>query len=129
MRFLEAQVRLARLGRRKLERPAGYLAHPQSAHELEAGQAAEILRVPFSVVLIGGAPIAFTTAETHWTRCSHWDTPNESGLSANNPRPFRTAAEGRARAASTAPRPAGTDEAGSPPSLATGRIGVCSRRG
>ena len=48
MRLFEAEHRAPRHGGRVLERPARDVAYPQGSHELQAGEAAEILGVPLT---------------------------------------------------------------------------------
>jgi len=47
MGFFQADGGAARNRRRVLKRAAGDVAHPERAHELEAGEAVEVLRMPF----------------------------------------------------------------------------------
>lgn len=47
MRLLKAQMSFTRLCWREFERPACDLADPKGSHELESGQPAQVLPVPF----------------------------------------------------------------------------------
>ena len=47
MGFLKTKRRRAGLGGRILEGPTRNVAHPQRSHELEAGQPAQVVGVPF----------------------------------------------------------------------------------
>jgi hypothetical protein len=52
--LLKPERRLAWFGGRELEGPAGNIADPKRAHELEAGQPAQVLGVPFAQVPVFG---------------------------------------------------------------------------